>query len=386
MGHFSFYLSTLVVYFGIDLLSAWSLNLQYGYAGVINFAFIVFQAAGAYVAGAVVLGPDTGPNSYEHYILGAHLPFPLPLLAGALAGAVLSAVIGLFAVRRIRRDYQAAVMLIVSLILLQVVGNDVHIFNGQNGITGIPRPLQTALGLSLPDYQWVYALWVLAICVVLYVVVERLSRSSWGRSLRAIRDQEDAAAALGLNGTLLRLEVFIVGGAIAGLSGALLVEFIGAWSPGAWGYAETFVIFTALLVGGVGNNRGMLLGTLIVPIIVLEAPSFLPTIGYPGLIDAIEWMIVGLAWMGFLLVRPRGLLPERRFRAPRPAAGVGARHGLAGWVARTFTLGRPELAPVAPAIGVVAPGRVSDGEAAAPVSPVVPPAGVRSGTVGTEEQ
>jgi branched-chain amino acid transport system permease protein len=379
VGRFSFYLSTLVVYFGVDLMSAWSLNLQYGYAGVINFAFIVFQAAGAYVAGTVVLGSGTATTSYQHYILGAHLPFPLPLLAATLAGAVLSAGIGLFALRRIRRDYQAAVMLIVSLILLQVVGTDVHIFNGQNGITGIPRPLETVLGLSLSTYQWVYALWVLAICAVLYVVVERLCRSSWGRSLRAIRDQEDAAAALGLNGTLLRLEVFILGGAIAGLSGGLLVEFIGAWSPGSWGYAETFVIFTALLVGGVGNNRGMLIGTLIVPIIVLELPAFLPTIGYPGLIDAIQWMIIGLAWMIFLLVRPRGLLPERRFHAPRMLTGLVARTGPAGWVARMFTLGRPDLASRQVATQAGAPPAARAGEP-------VPSGAVPSATTTGEEE
>lgn len=382
MGRFSFYLSTLVVYFGVDLMSAWALNLQYGYAGVINFAFIVFQAAGAYVAGTVVLGSGTSTTSYQHYILGAHLPFPVPLLAAALAGAALSVVIGLFAVRRIRRDYQAAVMLIVSLILLQVVGTNVHIFNGQNGITGVPRPLETALGLSLSTYQWVYALWVLAICAVVYVVVERLCRSSWGRSLRAIRDQEDAAAALGLNGTLLRLEVFVLGGAIAGLSGGLLVEFIGAWSPGSWGYAETFVIFTALLVGGVGNNRGMMIGTLIVPIIVLELPSFLPTIGYPGLIDAFQWIVIGLAWMIFLLVRPRGLLPERRFHAPRMSTGAGARGGPAGWLARMFTLGRPDLAssPAATRAGAAAPVG-----GASTTADAVPSAALRSSSATEEE-
>lgn len=383
MGHFTFYLSTLVVYFGIDLMSAWSLNLQYGYAGVINFSYIVFQAAGAYVAGAVVLGSDTGANSFQHYILGANLPFPLPLLAAALAGAAVSAVIGLFAVRRIRRDYQAAVMLIVSLILLQLVENDTSIFDGQNGLTGIPHPLESALGLSLAGYQWVYALWVLAICAVLYVVVQRLSRSSWGRSLRAIRDQEDAAASLGLNGTLLRYEVFIIGGAIAGLSGGLLVEFIGAWSPGAWGYAETFVIFTALLVGGVGNNRGMLIGTLIVPIIVLELPSFLPTIGYPGLIDAIEWMVVGGAWMGFLLFRPRGLMPERRYRAPGAFGLAEKQRGPGGWVARLFMLGRPDAAPAAVMAARDARGEHVDA-GALEVSPVSSGAGGQADIAGEE--
>ena len=339
MGAYSFYLSTLLVYFAIDLLCAWSLNLQYGYAGVINFAFIVFQAAGAYAASVVVLGSDTGINSYQTYILGAQVPFPLPLVAAAFAGAFLSGLVGLFALRRIRRDYQAAVMLIVSLILFQVVSADVHLFNGSNGLTGIAHPLQASLGVSLSTYQWLYAGWVLAICVGMYFVVQALCRSSWGRALKAIRDQEDAATTLGLNGTLLRMEVFIIGGAIAGLSGGLLVEFIGAWSPGAWGYAETFVIFTALLVGGVGNNRGMLLGVLIVPIIVLQIPTFLPAFGYPGLVDAIQWMVIGLLWMLFLLVRPRGLLPERRYVAIRPGS-QSSRGGLRRLAARVLTLGR----------------------------------------------
>lgn len=366
MGSYSFYLSTLLVYFAIDLLCAWSLNLQYGYAGVINFAFIVFQAAGAYAASVVVLGSDTGINSYETYILGAKVPFPLPLVAAAFAGAFLSGLVGLFALRRIRRDYQAAVMLIVSLILFQAVSADTHLFNGSNGLTGIAHPLQASLGVSLSTYQWIYAGWVSAICVVMYFVVQALCRSSWGRALKAIRDQDDAASSLGLNGTVLRMQVFIIGGAIAGLSGGLLVEFIGAWSPGAWGYAETFVIFTALLVGGVGNNRGMLLGTLIVPIIVLQVPTFLPAFGYPGLVDAIQWMVIGLLWMLFLLVRPRGLLPERRNIATRPGSPL-PRSGLQGLVIRMLTLGRDHSVTEpfvrSPAITAPAPSPGEQGEA-----------------------
>jgi ABC-type branched-subunit amino acid transport system permease subunit len=130
-----------------------------------------------------------------------------------------------------------------------------------------------------------------------------------------MRDQEDAAVAIGLNVTALRLQVFVIGGAIAGLSGGLLVEFIGAWSPDAWGYAETFVIFTAIFVGGVRNYRGVLLGVLLVPIIFLQLPQFLPQIGYPGLVQSLEWVIIGVLWMLCLLFRPRGILPERRAKA-----------------------------------------------------------------------
>jgi branched-chain amino acid transport system permease protein len=315
LSSWTFYISTLVVYFGVDLLSGISLNLQYGYAGVINFGYIVFQAVGAYAAAVVTLGPSGGAGSFQHYVFGMNLPFPLPLLVAMAAGAILAAFVGLFSLRRIRRDYQAAVLLIVSLIAIQVVQADIPLFNGSNGLTGVPRPLENVLPLSLQGYQWAYAVWVLLLCALVYLLVRWLSRSPWGRALRAMRDQEDAAVAIGLNVTALRLQVFVIGGAIAGLSGGLLVEFIGAWSPDAWGYAETFVIFTAIFVGGVRNYRGVLLGVLLVPIIFLQLPQFLPAIGYPGLVQSLEWVIIGVLWMLCLLVRPRGLLPERRARA-----------------------------------------------------------------------
>jgi len=76
------------------------------------------------------------------------------------------------------------------------------------------------------------------------------------------------------------------------------------------------VIFTAIFVGGVSNYRGVLLGVLLVPIVFLQVPQFLPQIGYPGLTDSLQWMIIGLVWMLCLLWRPQGILPERRNLAP----------------------------------------------------------------------
>jgi branched-chain amino acid transport system permease protein len=90
------------------------------------------------------------------------------------------------------------------------------------------------------------------------------------------------------------------------------VEFISAWSPGGWLYQETFVYFTALIVGGTANNAGAALGALLVPVAFLEATRFLPQFGPPGLIDALQWIAVGLLTLVFLWFRPRGLLPERR--------------------------------------------------------------------------
>jgi ABC-type branched-subunit amino acid transport system permease subunit len=308
-----FYISTLVVYFGIDLLSAWSLNLQFGYAGVPNFAYIVFQSIGAYTAAVLTLGPDSGVNSFQHYLFGASLPFPIPLIAATLAGGLLSLILGSFALRRIRRDYQAAVLLIVSLIATQVISTAVSIFNGSNGLTGVPKPFSGVLNLSLVNYQWAYAAYVLVICVGVYFLLRRLLRSNWGRAIRAVRDHEDAAATVGLNGTRMRMHAFVLGGMIAGLSGALLVQFVNAWSPASWGYAETFGVLTAVIIGGLANNKGAIVGTLLVQIIFLQLPSFLPQIGYPGLTAALQWIVIGGIWLIFMAVRPKGLLPERRY-------------------------------------------------------------------------
>jgi branched-chain amino acid transport system permease protein len=312
----SYYLSTVAVYLGVDVMAAWALNMQFGWAGVPNFAFIIFQAAGAYAAGVVTLGPDTGVNSFQHYILGAQLPFPVPLLVAAAAGALVSLLVGLLTLRRLRRDYQAAVFLLVAVIASDVAAADVHLFNGSNGIAGVPQPLAGALSSLGPSaYQWLYAAFVAVICVAVLLLVRRLGRSDWQRALRAARDDEPAARALGLNAALLRMQVFVIGGALAGLSGGLIVEFIGAWSPGAWQYAETFAILTGIILGGVANNWGVLLGTFLVQILFVEVPSFLPQIGYPGLIDALVWVVIGSLWLVVLFVRPRGIWPERRYRA-----------------------------------------------------------------------
>jgi branched-chain amino acid transport system ATP-binding protein/branched-chain amino acid transport system permease protein len=321
----SYYLSTLAVYFFIDLLLAYALNLQFGWGGIPNFALIMFQAAGAYAAAVVSLGPDTGINAFQRYVFGASWPFPLPLVAATVAGGLLAVVVGSFSLRRIRRDYQAAILLIVALIATGLVTNVVGFVNGSNGLTGVPRPLSGVLsGLTYDGYQWVYAAWCAVLAAGGYLLVARLGRSGWGRALRAVRDNEDAAATIGLNPAGLRMQAFVLGGMITALSGGLLVEFLASWSPAAWGYAETFAVFTAIILGGVGNNWGVALGTLLVQVIFLQVPTFLPQVGYTGLIDALQWVLIGVLWLACLALRPRGLIPERRYRAALPAgAGTG---------------------------------------------------------------
>jgi branched-chain amino acid transport system permease protein len=314
---YQFYLSTLLVYFGVDVMACWALNLQLGVAGIVNFAFIMFQAVGAYTAAALTLGSSSGNGGFQQYILGADLPFPVPILIAGVVGALLSLVVGMVVLRRLRSDYQALVMLVISQIAVNVVQNQAELFNGSAGLSLVPQPLATQLNLSPIDYQWFYVGLTFIICAIIYVAVHRITGSPLGRALRAVRDDEQAALALGRNAFGLRMLAFVVGGAIAAISGAVLVEFIGNWAPGAWLYQETFVLLAAVVIGGSGNNFGAVVGALLVPVAFLEATRFLPEIpGHPGLIEPLQWITVGLLMLLFLWFRPEGIFPERRRTFP----------------------------------------------------------------------
>src|ERR1700736_652127 len=317
-----FYISTLLIYLFIDIIGVLGLNLQFGVAGIINFAYIVFVAVGAYTAAVVSLGPDY-PDTFQHYAFGASWPFPLPIIAGGLASGLLSLVVGFISLRRLRSDYQAMVMLVLSLIATLIATNASGLVNGPAGLANVPQPLFDQLNLTPLDYQWVYAGWCAFLAALIFLFVRGITNSPLGRTLRAMRDNERAAAALGKSITSLRLMVFVVGGVIAGISGAVFVEFIQAWSPGAWLYPVAFVFLAAILVGGAANNWGVRVGTLLVPGGFLEAPRFLPQIIYNGFIEAMEWVCVGLLILLFLWFRPNGLFPERPARfTPRPMTPV----------------------------------------------------------------
>jgi branched-chain amino acid transport system permease protein len=311
-----FYFSTLLIYLAVDIMAVWGLNIQFGVAGISSFAFIVFQAAGAYTASVLTLGPAQS-GGFQQYVGGASLPFPLPVLAAGLVGGLLAGLVGLIGIRRLRTDYQAMVMLVVSLTATYLADNVTSVVNGPAGLSLVPKPLAGGLGLSPIGYQWFYVGLAAVFCVLIYLFVRRFTRSPLARSMRAARDNEQAAAALGKNVFRLRMIAFITGGVIAGISGAVFVEFLGTWSPGSWLYPETFVFFTAILVGGTGNNIGVAVGALLVPIGFLESTRFLPNIGYPGFVEALQWVAVGVLALVFLWFWPRGVIPERKRRFPR---------------------------------------------------------------------
>lgn len=324
-----YYFITLLTYAGVNLIAVWGLNLQFGLGGILNFAYIIFQSAGAYAGAVLALGPAI-TGGFQTYILGANLPWPVPLLAGGAAGGLLSLVVGLIALRPQRIDYQGMALLTVGLIVTVVITDYTGIFNGAAGLADVPKPFNTSLNLDYVTYGWFFVAITAGLTALMYFVMRRLSGSPWGRQLRAMRENPRALQGLGVRVQTKRLQAFVVGGIFAGVSGALLVEFVGSWAPGAWTLDETFLFLVAVVIGGRGNNLGAAVGTIVTFTVVLEGVQYLPLFSYTTVAEALQTVVIGLAFIFFVAWKPNGLIPERpkRFgRAPRPAVSPSADPG-----------------------------------------------------------
>lgn len=313
-----YYIATILVYICVNAIAAWGLDLQFGVTGVLNFAFILFQAVGAYTAAILSIGPASASGGFQHYIFGATLPFPLPIIGAVLVGGALSALVGLITLRRLRSDYQAMVMLVVSVVATLVAESVIGLANGSAGLSLIPNPVQGLTSLARQTQTWLFVGLCVLFMLIVGAIMYALLYSPYGRVLRGVRENEAAIEATGRSSTRARLQVFVIGGAFGALSGALLAEFIGAWAPSEWLYPETFVFFTAVIVGGRGSVSGVALGAALVGVGVQQAVQYLPIGSDPTVLAALEWIITGILTMTFLWVRPQGLLPERRRRLPRP--------------------------------------------------------------------
>ncbi|MGH9107576.1 MAG: branched-chain amino acid ABC transporter permease [Acidimicrobiales bacterium] len=309
-----YYIVTLVFFFFVYAVLNWGLNIQFGQTGILNFAYIAFVAVGAYVAGALTAGPPAA-GSGESYVLGAHLPFAVALILGGLASCLLAVFGGFIALRRLRSDYLAIVLISLSLVLYDTITNYVPLFDGADGINGVPEPFSGAFKLNANSFIFVFAGFAGLVMVTGWFFMSRVTRSPLGRTLRAIRDDQDVARALGKNTFRYQMVAMLIGAFYAGIGGGLIVEFTGAFNTSSWTTPETFVIFAALIVGGTANNGGAVLGSLIVPVIFVELPKFLPEISSrPDLIPEIDNMLIGFLLIAVLWFRPQGVLPERKVR------------------------------------------------------------------------
>jgi branched-chain amino acid transport system permease protein len=313
MPNYGFYLAIILVYASVDSMACLGLNLEFGVAGISNFGFIIFQSIGAYAA-AILSMPNasTSNGGFQKYVLGWHLPWPFPWIGAAIAGGLLAVPFVFIVGKRLRGDFAAVGLLVSAVLLNLLVKNYVPLLNGDAGISLVPAPFQHYWNPQSLGYQFSYGGVALVLTVGVYFLVKRVTESPYGRSLRAMRDNDIVADSLGKDLRTQRMSVLILGGMIAGLSGAILVGFITLWAPGAWGYAETIVLFAAIIIGGAGNHKGAILGAVLVPVGFEEITRYLPPVGNPELVPALEWVSIGLLIVLFLWFRPDGILPEKR--------------------------------------------------------------------------
>ena len=328
----AFYLINLLVYAAVDAMACLGLSQQFGVAGVTNFGFIIFQAAGGYAAAVLALPHDSANGGFQSYIGGWNLPFPLPWIGAAVVGGLIAVPFTFLVGRRLRGDFAAVGLLVTAVLLNLLVTNYRPLLNGDAGLSLIPTPLRggNVFSVQSAGYQWVFAVVAVVLALGVYLFVRRITASPYGRSLRAMRDNDTVADSLGKNLLWLRTTMLVAGGAIAGLSGGILVTYVTTWSPAAWGYAETVVLFAAVIIGGAGNHLGAILGAILVPVGFEEITRFIPTSNNlpPNLIPSLQWVAIGLLIVVFLWLRPQGILPERKrvIRVPgrRGSRRIGA--------------------------------------------------------------
>jgi ABC-type branched-subunit amino acid transport system ATPase component/ABC-type branched-subunit amino acid transport system permease subunit len=367
-------LATTGVIFSVITLA---LNVRWGWAGEFDIALFAFVAIGAYVYSVLTLGPNTFPPP-SGYILGLRAPFLVGVIAAVVVAGLASAVVGAVALRKLRDDYFGITTLAFALILALVIGQYTPLFDGYEGLFGMPQPLFTAQPFG-PDGGYYLGICVIAL-VITFLVLQRLFNSPFGRAVRSVREDDTASLAFGRNVYLLKLKAYVLGGCVAGLGGALLASYITAFNPYGWTPQETFLIYAALFIGGTGNAIGAVIGTFFVEVGVQEVTRYVPQIGNNASSgDAIRLVLIGLMIVGILWWRPRGVLPERRGldllpgeAAPRgPGWRVALRPvGFAGW--------RSGVRPTASARSAAATAQAAASPAPPAASPAKPAAGQAS--------
>ena len=323
---------TFSTMFGVEVMvfamAAVGLNVQFGYAGLLNFGQVGFMAAGAYGLGVSL--------SYFQW------NFVVGILFGVVYSIVLALILGVPTLR-LRADYLAIVTIAASeTIRLFVRWRQMKEITGASeGIGGFADPFyDVAINPFNPGQRYEFGpfsylgrdLWVLTVgwilLIVIVLLVKRMMSAPWGRALKAIREDEDAARALGKNAYMSKLQALMLGGVIAGFAGMLQVIQKGSIQPDTFNPVITFTIWAILILGGPGRTFSPIIGAMIYWCLIVFIENFLrqlPEGPADFLEDTIELSVLNISQLRFMLVG-LGLLLLARFR---PQGIFGSREEMA---------------------------------------------------------
>lgn len=288
------YLVAIATLVGVRALLTLGLNVQWGLTGLVNLGIVAFFAIGAYTSALLSV---------------AGTPLALAWSAAIVLASVAGAGLATIALR-LREDYLAVVTLGFAEVLRLFLLNEAWLTRGANGVTAIPRPLHARFATH---YDLFYLALVVGAVMLVYLALERVRRSPFGRVLRAIREDEIVAAVAGKPVFAVRVQAFALGAGVAGLAGVLFAHYLAYVEPNMFLPQESLFVWLALILGGSGNNRGALLGSAVL-LGLLEGSRFAKDV-IPFLtgvrLAAAQQILVGVVLVVLMIRRPEGLLPEK---------------------------------------------------------------------------
>lgn len=335
---------SILSFFGIYMILAISLNLEYGFAGQPNFGKVLFYSVGAYMAGILaarvslwLVGQPVG-NIFTvealqtrvevamKYPLQTALTFILVLVVSAVVAGVLGYLTS-YPALRIREEWYLAMVLLVSGEIIRIIIRSYEpIIGGYHGLAGITDPFTWVKNTTLSDV--LYTAVILVIAFLSYSFAQKLVNSPYGRLLKALRDDETAAQSLGKDVARIRSQILIIGSALAGIAGVLYAYLTGYVTPDDFIPIITLDVWTMMVLGGKANNKGVLLGAMIITLIdrgttvfALKFQSFATTLE----LNYVRYIIVGVLMTLIIMYRQQGLIPEEPIKTIAYEEVKGAR-------------------------------------------------------------
>lgn len=291
----------------IYIVLALSLNMLNGFTGLFSLGHAGFMAVGAYVCALLTMSPQLKDMNFflmpmVPWLRNVTIPFLPAIILGGLAAAFVGFLIGA-PVLRLRDDYLAIATLGFGEIIRVLITNAQPITNGAQGLKGLPR------------FSTTFTVWIAAALVTLFMVL--LMRSSYGRAMKAVRDDELAAEAMGINVFKVKVTSFTVSSFLAGIGGALLGHMITTIDPKMFTFMLTFNILLIVVLGGIGSISGSVIAAVVVTIL-MEVLRFLDeplnfiifkTAAMPGL----RMVVFSILLMVVVIYRQRGLMGNKEF-------------------------------------------------------------------------
>jgi branched-chain amino acid transport system permease protein len=288
------YVAHYLVMVGIYTILAISLNLLMGYAGIFSLAHAAVYGIGAYASALVALKLGLG--------------FWGGLVVAAVAGACAAALVGIPSLR-VAGDYYIVASFGLQVVILTVFMNWTDLTNGHAGLVGIPRP--RVFGLVI-DNPFKYVVLSLALAALTYAVCRRLTGSAFGRTLRAVREDEIAAQATGKNVVLVKIVITTISSALGALGGSLYAHYITYINPSSFTLDESIFIASLVILGGTERLAGPVVGAFI----LLAVPEALKFLAIPDTVAApTRQILYGGLLILFMFVRPEGILGRARAKS-----------------------------------------------------------------------